>query len=198
MHASGLLLTNLIGMFNNFRIVSNFFHVFLSQKKMPNKTQILDAKQAEMKLNRIAYEIVENNLDAKELVLAGILDRGYTIASILKKNIEAISNIKIVLIQIQIDKEHPVDASIVEEFSAKNKTIIIVDDVANSGQTTLYATRLFLDELPKKIQIAVLVDRKHKRFPISSDYIGLMLSTTLQERIHVEVKNGFVTSAFLQ
>jgi len=165
---------------------------------MPNKTQILDAKQAEMKLNRIAYEIVENNLDAKELVLAGILDRGYTIASILKKNIEAISNIKIVLIQIQIDKEHPVDASIVEEFSAKNKTIIIVDDVANSGQTTLYATRLFLDELPKKIQIAVLVDRKHKRFPISSDYIGLMLSTTLQERIHVEVKNGFVTSAFLQ
>ncbi|GBL35743.1 bifunctional protein PyrR [Filimonas sp.] len=165
---------------------------------MPDKTQILDSKQAEVKLNRIAYEIIENNINESGIVLAGILDRGMDIARLLKKNIEAISQIKIDLISIHINKENPVEGKIVEDFSPENKVIIIVDDVANSGCTSLYATRLFLDSLPKKIQIAVLVDRKHKRFPISSDYIGLMLSTTLKEHIHVEVKQGKVKCAYLE
>ena len=164
---------------------------------MPDKTQILDSNQAEMKLNRIAYEIVENNIDEKEIILAGIHDRGMDIAIQLKNNIEAISKLNVHLTGIQINKENPVEASITESISTKNKIVIIVDDVADSGRTSLYATRLFLDSLPKKIQIAVLVDRKHKRFPVSSDYIGLMLSTTLQEHIHVEVKNGKVVSAYL-
>lgn len=165
---------------------------------MPDKTQILDSKQAEVKLNRIAYEIVENTTDEKEIVLAGIIERGVDIAKILKANIERISKMKVKLIQIKMDKDNPNDASIVEDFNAKDKTIIIVDDVANSGRTALYASRLFLEDLPKKIQIAVLVDRKHKRFPISSDYIGMMLSTTLLEHIIVEVKQGKVKRAFLE
>ncbi len=164
---------------------------------MADKTQILDSKQAEMKLNRIAYEIVENNSDEKEIVLAGILDRGYDIAKMIKKNIESISQLKVSLISIEIDKMNPINGRIVETFSPKDKTIIIVDDVANSGCTSLYATKLFLETLPKKIQIAVLVDRKHKRFPISSDYIGFLLSTTLQEHISVEVVKGKVVGAYL-
>lgn len=165
---------------------------------MPDKTQILDSKQADVKLNRIAYEIVENNHEEKEIVLAGIIDRGLDIARILKKNIEQISALNVQLISIHMDKKNPVDSGITEEFDAENKVIIIVDDVANSGCTALYATRLFLDRLPKKIQVAVLVDRKHKRFPISSDYIGMMLSTTLQDHIHVELKQGKVKQAWLQ
>ncbi len=165
---------------------------------MPVKTQILDSKQAETKLNRIAYEIVENNITENGIVLAGILDRGMAIARLLKKNIESISELNVELISIRIDKDNQVDAAIVDDFTPDNKVIIIVDDVANSGCTLLYATRLFLDTLPRKIQIAVLVDRRHKRFPISSDYIGLMLSTTLQDHIHVEINKGKVKSAYLE
>ena len=164
---------------------------------MPDKIQILSSQDAAMKLNRIAYEIVENNIDEKEIVLAGIADRGVDIAKILQTHIEAISKLKVSMIVIQMNKANPIEATSTENFSAKNKTIIIVDDVANSGRTSLYATRLFLDSLPKKIQIAVLVDRKHKQFPISSDYIGIMLSTTLQDHIHVEVKNGKVSKAYI-
>lgn len=165
---------------------------------MPVQTQIIDSKQAETKLNRIAYEIVENNITESEIVLAGILDRGLSIAKLLKKNIEAISELRVELISIRIDKNNPVDAAIVDDFTLDNKVIILVDDVANSGCTLLYATRLFLETLPRKIQIAVLVDRKHKRFPITVDYIGLMLSTTLQDHIHVEIKQGKVKSAYLE
>ncbi len=165
---------------------------------MPDKIQILDSKQAEVKLIRIAYEIVENNLDENEIVLAGIIDRGLDIATLLKQHIETISQLTVHLISIDINKLNPIEAKIVELFEPRDKVIIIVDDVANSGRTSLYATKLFLESLPKKIQIAVLVDRKHKQFPVSSDYIGLILSTTLQEHIHVEIKGGKVKSAYLE
>jgi pyrimidine operon attenuation protein/uracil phosphoribosyltransferase len=164
---------------------------------MSSKTQILNATQAAMKLNRIAYEIVENNMDEKEIILAGILDRGYSIAILLKKYIQAVSKMKVTLLSIKINKENPLDARIVEETELKNKIIILVDDVANSGCTLLYAAKLFLESLPKKIQIAVLVDRKHKRFPVSSDYIGLVLSTTLQEHITVAFEQDQVKGAYL-
>jgi pyrimidine operon attenuation protein/uracil phosphoribosyltransferase len=165
---------------------------------MPKRTQILDKQQADMKLSRIAYEIVEQSIDEAELFLAGIIDRGLTIAHILKDRIEEISSIKVSVLQIQMDKENPLNAKRIDDVDVSGKTVIIVDDVANSGRTSLYAIRLFLDSLPRKIQLAVLVDRKHKQFPVSSDYIGLMLSTNLQDHIFVEVKNGKVTSAWIE
>ncbi|MFZ1579958.1 MAG: phosphoribosyltransferase family protein, partial [Saprospiraceae bacterium] len=63
----------------------------------------------------------------------------------------------------------------------------IVDDVANTGRTIFYAFKVFMDVLPKKIEIAVLVDRKHKRFPTKVDYVGLSLATTVQEHIKADL-----------
>jgi len=79
-----------------------------------------------------------------------------------------------------------------------DKVVIIVDDVANTGRTLLYATKPFLDFLPCRLQTAVLVDRQHKTFPICPDYIGLSLSTTLQENIAVEVEGRSVIAVYLE
>lgn len=166
---------------------------------MADRTEILGARQADLKLDRIAYEIVEQNLEEQEIVLAGIADRGLHIAGVLKQKIAKIGGPAVRLITVHIDKENPTTASVDEPgFSAGGKTIILVDDVASSGRTLLYACRLFLDTIPKKIQMAVLVDRMHKRYPVTNDYIGLMLSTNLQEHIHVSISKNNEITAYIE
>lgn len=166
--------------------------------------QILDAEQVHMKLSRIAYEIIENNLDCKVLTLAGIAENGVIIARLLKDNIEKIlvpphagSKIKVELITIHINKQNPVECSLDKDFDPKGKDIIIVDDVASSGKTMMYALKPFLSTISSRIQVMVLVDRKHKKFPITSDYVGMQLSTTLQENIIVECKNEKILGAYI-
>ncbi|QLH48332.1 MAG: hypothetical protein HWD58_21300 [Bacteroidota bacterium] len=68
-------------------------------------------------------------------------------------------------------------------FDVKGKAVIVVDDVANSGRTALYAMRPLLETLPAKIQLAVLVDRRHKQFPVTSDFVGIQLSTDLHQKL---------------
>ncbi len=164
---------------------------------MSTKILILDSKQAEIKLLRLAYEIVENNIDEKEIILAGIIDRGLVIATLLKKKIESISAIQCTVLAIVMDKNNPVDSSIDTKISLDKKSIVIVDDVANSGRTLLYGLHPFLNVIAKKIQIAVLVDRKHKSYPVCADYIGMQVSTTLQEHIKVEIQKNKIVGAYL-
>ncbi len=71
----------------------------------------------------------------------------------------------------------------------KRKAIIIVDDVANTGRTLFYAFKPLMAILPKKIEIAVLIDRKHKSFPVKVDYVGMSLATTVQENIKVDISS---------
>ena len=78
------------------------------------------------------------------------------------------------------------------------KVVIIVDDVANTGRTIYYAIKPLLDTLPKKVEVAVLVDRKHKSFPIQSDYVGLSLATTLKENIDVQIREVQEWAVFLK
>lgn len=166
---------------------------------MADRTEILGARQADLKLDRIAYEIIEQNLDEGDVVLAGIADRGVHIARVLKGKIERIGGLRVRLLTVHIDKDNPVSASVDDpSFSASGQSIILVDDVASSGRTLLYACRLFLDAVPKKIQMAVLVDRMHKRFPVTNDYIGLMLSTNLQEHIHVVINKKEEITAYIE
>ncbi len=162
------------------------------------KSLLLNAEQAAYKLDRLAYEIYENNINEPEIVFVGIADRGVDIAKVLKKKVEKISNIKIKLVIAHIDKESPVNSHLSESFSIKGRNILIVDDVANSGKTILFVLKNFLTEIPSKIQIAVLIDRKHKRFPVSSDYIGMQISTTLQDNIIVEVEKGMIKQAYIE
>ena len=155
---------------------------------MPTKkTLILNQEQIRQKSLRIAYQIVEDNFEEESIVLVGIAPRGYIFAQRLKSLLEQISSIDIQLIKVTLDKasstlDAQTDISVEE---AKNKVIILVDDVLNSGRTLAYGLGIFFDIPIKKMRTAVLIDRSHHRFPIFSDYSGLKLSTILRE--HVEV-----------
>ncbi|MFI5171845.1 MAG: phosphoribosyltransferase family protein [Chitinophagales bacterium] len=153
-------------------------------------TMIVTAEKIAQKIKRLAYEIAEDNYDEAEIVLAGICRKteGYAFAELLYNELKKILSANITLTNIELDKNDPgngkVELNLTEE-EIDNKVIIIVDDVANTGRTLLYAIKPLLSYSPKKIRNAVLVERKHKLFPVSPDYVGLSLSTTFQEHIKV-------------
>jgi pyrimidine operon attenuation protein / uracil phosphoribosyltransferase len=164
---------------------------------MPDKIQILSTEQVEAKLTRMAYEIVEHNFDEKELHLIGIEGRGVDIAKKLQEIIAKISTIEVKLSVLSIDKENPIDVSLDSALKLEHKAVVLVDDVLNSGKTLLYACRPLLNTVLKKLQVAVLVDRRHKNYPVSVDFVGTSVATTLKEHISVEVQKGKVIGAFL-
>lgn len=158
-----------------------------------SKTLILNSKQIEQKINRIAYEIYENNPGEKEIIIAGISDNGYIFAKRLADVVQKISPIKATLIEIKIDKENPLAKEIkisLSDKELKNKVIILADDVLNSGKTLIFGAKPFLIAPVKRLTTVVLVDRGHNRYPIKADFVGLSLSTTLQEHITVDFKKG--------
>lgn len=151
---------------------------------------ILDQQNIRNKIIRIAYQILEDNFEEESLVLVGVADRGFVFASRLKAIIEEISHLRIELIKLMLDKESktPDVQTDIPIDQAKNKTVILVDDVLSSGRTLAYGIGLFVDVPLKKIRTAVLIDRSHRKFPVLSDFAGLKLSTTLKERIAVTLK----------
>jgi pyrimidine operon attenuation protein / uracil phosphoribosyltransferase len=165
-----------------------------------SKSLILNSKQIEQKINRIAYEIYENNYDEKSIVIAGIARNGFLLAKRISDVLQNISQIKIQLIDIKLNKENPFENNIKLELSEKdlkNKVIILVDDVLNSGKTLMFGTKLFLNSPVKRLTTAVLVDRGHNRYPIKADVVGLSLSTTLQEHITVELNKKGKETVYL-
>lgn len=156
-------------------------------------TQILSAADIERKTKRIAYQIVENNYDSREVILVGVKDQGLIWAEMLRKEIENIGVVPVQLYEIQLDKKNPVKSGVTCSISSKDlkkASVVLVDDVANTGRTLAYALKPLLDGEPKKIQVAVLVDRRHKGFPITADFVGLSLTTTLKEHISVSFDAG--------
>lgn len=158
---------------------------------------ILSKEIAYQKIHRMAYEIVERNINEKEIILAGIKENGSIIAQVLGTFLKDIYKGKIKIVEIIIDKKNPKNLSLSEEINFDNKIIIVIDDVANSGKTLLYAIKPFIEFYPKKIQTLVLVERSYKEFPVSPDYVGLSLSTALTEKIIVETLNGEIEGAKL-
>ncbi len=165
---------------------------------MADKKYIFDKEVAAKKLQRIAYEIMENNIDEERIVLAGIPENGVVIAKAIQKALADISPLKTELITISLDKRHPREVTLSKKLDFNGQVVIIVDDVVNSGKTLLYSVKPFLEFQPKKIQTLVLVERSHNNFPVQPDYVGLSLSTTLLEHIFVEVQGDEVTGAYLQ
>ncbi|OEK02187.1 hypothetical protein BFP97_11935 [Roseivirga sp. 4D4] len=161
------------------------------------RKRILEHSQILQIIKRMAYEIYEQNHKTEELFFAGIDTNGVIISELLKKEIEKISDIRIQLIRVDIDKSATSQPQV--SFSAQPEvsdfTLIVIDDVLNSGGTMIYALDPFLKMNVSKIQTAVLVNRSHKRFPIAVDYKGFELGTTIQE--HIDVKLDDEYSAFL-
>lgn len=159
---------------------------------------ILSKEIAYRKMQRIAYEIVERNIDEKQIILAGIKENGLKIADILHGFLKEIFKGEIIVIGITLDKKNPKNISLSDKIDFENKIIIITDDVANTGKTLLYALKPFLNFYPKGIQTMVLVERSHNEFPISPDYVGLSISTALSEKIIVETNGKEILGARIQ
>lgn len=151
---------------------------------------ILDAEAISTKLKRIAYQIHEENYDAERIVLIGIAERGSIVARRLANALSKICSIPVDISEIRLDKTNPLSAPIDSDLdldSLGDARLILVDDVANSGKTLFYAMGQLMNVSVAKLQVAVLVDRRHKRFPIACDYVGLSLNTTASEHIRVEL-----------
>ncbi len=164
---------------------------------MANKTLILDEQKIALKLQRMAYQIWETNSAEKELVIAGVEGAGTIIAAHLARYLKDISPLKITEITIVVNKKQPLHSPDTLAEDVSGKTVVLVDDVANSGRTLLYAIRPLLRYELKKIMVAVLIDRTHKSFPVSPDIVGHALATTLQEHVEVECKGQQVKGVFL-
>lgn len=152
---------------------------------------------AAKKIQRMAFEIAEQNAEEEQLILAGIRDNGVTLANIIAGHLQGILHNQIKVIEIGLDKRHPSGIQLSEEVDFNGAVVILVDDVVNSGKTLLYALKPLLQFYPKKIQTLTLVERSHKMYPVASDYVGISLATTLQEHIFVEVADGCVKGAYL-
>ncbi len=152
--------------------------------------KILGEQEIKQKIQRMAIQIAENNYHYDEIILAGINDNGYGFAKLLEKSVKKVITTNIVTKRLKLNAANPLSEPIAFEVKPENirsKVVIIVDDVANTGRTIFYAFKPLMEDLPLKIEVAVLVDRKHKMFPINVDYVGLSIATTIKENISVMI-----------
>ncbi|WP_299225885.1 phosphoribosyltransferase family protein [uncultured Psychroserpens sp.] len=164
-----------------------------------SKNTILNHQEIQHKIKRIAYQIYESNVNETELILAGIDSNGYLLAKKIKSNLDKISDIKAVLCKVIIDKKNPlsqIKTSLKEEDYA-NRSIVLIDDVLNSGNTLIYGVKHFLEVPLKQFKTAVLVNRNHKKFPVKADFKGISLSTSLSEHVEV-ILDGKQFEAYLK
>lgn len=155
-----------------------------------NNNVILNHKEIQHKIKRIAFQIYETNVDESEVIIAGIGNNGHILAKKLKTVLEDISDIKPILCKVVIDKKNPltpVSTSIKPE-DYTNKSVVLVDDVLNSGTTLIYSVKHFLNVPLKQFKTAVLVNRNHKKYPVKADFKGISLSTSLHEHVEVDLK----------
>jgi pyrimidine operon attenuation protein/uracil phosphoribosyltransferase len=164
------------------------------------KTKILDHKQICRKIDRMAYQIYEENSKQKKILLAGIADNGYFFARLLEEKLQAISPLETELLELRINKKNPLksESLLDNKIDFKDKSVVMVDDVLNSGRTMMYGIKPFLQAPLRRLAIAVLVDRSHKRYPLHADYVGVSLATTLKEHIEVDFSEKENYSAYLQ
>ncbi|RYY40828.1 MAG: phosphoribosyltransferase [Chitinophagaceae bacterium] len=161
------------------------------------KNSLLSADAALRRIRRMAYEVAERNVDAAQLVLLGIEGNGTIVAKQLAIELKGILPLPIETATIRIDKRAPLHATLDRELVLEGKVVLVVDDVSNTGKTLLYALKPLLAVQPKAIHTLVLVERAHKLFAVQPDFVGLSVSTTLQEHISVETDGSSITGAYL-
>ena len=158
-------------------------------KKFYIKNLILDNKDVENKIKRIGFEIIEDNIDERELYVFGISKNGDLISKILTDHISKISKIKTVTIRVNVSSNKVVDFS--KKFNVLNKPVVIVGDVSQSGKTFQVVISNLMSSKPSKIKTAVIVNRDQTMYPVKIDYSGLSLSTSVNEHVDLVIdKNG--------
>ncbi|MDR1940113.1 MAG: bifunctional pyr operon transcriptional regulator/uracil phosphoribosyltransferase PyrR [Clostridiales bacterium] len=163
------------------------------------KARILDGDGIDKALNKIAREIVKDNAgELSSLALVGVRTRGVPlakrIAAYIKKAAAIDAPIGVLDITLYRDDlgiigEHPVINSTEIEFNVIGRTVVIVDDVLFTGRTVKAAIDAVMEYgRPKKIGLAVLIDRGRRELPIKADYIGKRVATEGNERVVVRLK----------
>lgn len=162
-----------------------------------SETVLFTQADIQRTIKRLTHEIIESNKGCKDLALVGIITRGEFIACRIAHFIKEFENIEIPVgvldvtlyrddIKQNINKKATSRSQI--DFDVNDKTIILVDDVINSGRTT----RAALDALndygrPSKVQLLSLLDRGHRELPIAADFVGKNVPTSPRERINVKL-----------
>ena len=148
---------------------------------------ILTHKEIAHKTKRIAYQIFETFVNEEEVILAGIANNGYLFAQKIATELALISDLKVTLCEVKINKQNPQSPVTTSIPSAEyqNKALVLIDDVLSTETTLIYGVKHFLEVPLSKFKTAVLVDRNHKKYPVKADFKGISLSTSLQEHIQV-------------
>lgn len=152
-----------------------------------SKTIILNHSEIVNKIRRIAYQVYEVNANENEIIIAGIERKGYELAQRIAVVLESISGIKVTLCSVRVNKKSPLEPVVatLDKAEYKNKSVVLVDDVLQTGSTLMYGVLHFLQVPLKQLKTVVLVDRNHKKFPIKVDFKGISLSTSLQDSVDV-------------
>ncbi len=157
-----------------------------------NSVLILNNEQINNKVKRIAYQIYESNVEEEQIILAGVAKSGFDLAHKLQAELEKISDLDVLLCEVKINKKNPLEP-ITTSLSPKeyrDKALVLIDDVLNSGTTLIYGVRHFLEVPLKRFKTAVLVDRSHKKYPVKADFKGISLSTSIHETVKVHFEKG--------
>jgi len=153
--------------------------------------EIMDKDQLSRTLKRIAHEIIERNDDLSNLILVGILNKGYSVAKILQGNIHRFSDVEVPLYAIDItnyrdDLKQNNDQE--NTFDSTGKNVLLIDDVLFTGRTVRAAMDALIDTgRPSKIELAVLIDRGHRELPIRADFVGKNIPTSKDEKVYFDV-----------
>jgi pyrimidine operon attenuation protein/uracil phosphoribosyltransferase len=154
---------------------------------------ILNNQQIAHKIERIAYQILEANVTEKEIIVAGIQGGGLLLAEKIITVLNSISDKKIQLCEISMNKMNPITSDIKTSLlpaDYSNKSVVIVDDVLFTGKTLIYGVHHFLNVPLKQLKTVVLVNRNFKKFPVKADFKGISLSTSMKESIEVIFSKG--------
>lgn len=149
---------------------------------------VLTKTQIDQKIMRLAHQILENASEEKTIYLAGICGNGIRIANEISNILKSSTVQKIKVFEINLNKDYPLDSNVSINIDAElltNGFIVLIDDVLNSGKTMQYALIKLLEKPVKAIKTVALVDRRHRRYPIKCDYVGITLSTTLKDRVEI-------------
>ena len=151
------------------------------------KNIILDQNKINRIVRRLAYQILESNISSSEIILIGIYENGYNLSKIIFEELKAITEIKTELFFVKINKKYPLKNIVFEceKEYLKNKSIVLIDDVLNTGKTLIYCTKSLLDVELNSFKTVVLIDRNHKKFPIKVDYKGISVSTSIADHIEL-------------
>lgn len=163
-------------------------------KKANSQNIILDYLDVENKIKRISLEVIEDNIDQSKLIFFGVSTNGKIIAKKIIDFINQNSKIESQLVGVEIYSDSNKSLAFDKEFKANNLSLVIVSDVSQSARTLQLIISNLMLKNPSKIKTAVMVNRDHSLFPVKINFSGLNLSTSVNERVDVEVnKDGQFT-----